>query len=42
MDRVMHDVMGEYRDRGKDDPGMSRVLDKLQRQTPRTLAFLEH
>ena len=42
MGRVMRDMMDEYRDRGRDDPGMIKVLDKLQRQVPRMFTFLEH
>ena len=42
MDRVMQDMMDEYRGRGKDDPDMIRVLDKLERQAPRMFAFLEY
>ena len=42
MDRVMQDMMDEYRHRGSNDPDMIRVLDKLQRQASRMFAFLEH
>ena len=42
MNRVMQDVMDEYRCRGRDDPDMIRVLDKLERQIPCMFAFLEH
>ena len=42
MDRVMQDVMDEYRGRGRDDPGMIRVPDKLERQMPCMFAFPEH
>ncbi len=42
MDRVMQDVLDEYRGRGRDDPDMIRVLDKLERQVPCMFAFLEH
>ena len=42
MNRVMQDVMDEYRDSGKDDPGMIKVLGKLQRQVSRMFTFLEH
>lgn len=42
MDLVMQDVVDEYRDGVKDDPGMIKVLDNLQWQAPRMFAFLEH
>ena len=42
MDRVMQDVLDEYRGRGSNDPDMIKVLDKLQRQAPRMFTFLEH
>ena len=42
MDRVMQDVMDEYRRKGSNDPDMIKVLDKLQRQAPRMFTFLEH
>ena len=42
MDLVVQDMPAEYRGRGKDDPGMIRVLGKVQRQAPRMFAFLEH
>lgn len=35
-------LIGRYHDRRRDDPGMFMALDKLQRQVPRVLAFLEH
>lgn len=42
MNRVMQDMMNKYRYRGKDDPDMIKVLDKLERQIPCMFAFLEH
>ncbi|MCE2498944.1 MAG: transposase, partial [Nitrosopumilaceae archaeon] len=42
MGRVMRDMMDEYRDRGRDDPDMIKVLGKLQRQVSRMFTFLEY
>ena len=42
MNHVMQDMIDEYRDRGRDDPDMLKVLGKLQRQLPCMFTFLEH
>lgn len=42
MSHIVQDMIDGYRDRWRDDPDMLRVLNKLQRQVPRALAFLKH
>ena len=42
MSHMVQDMIDGYRYRGRDDPDMLKVLDKLQRQVPRMFAFLEH
>ena len=42
MDRVVRDVLDEYRAGGRGGPGMIRVPDRLERRMPRMFALLEH
>ena len=42
MSHAVQDMIDRYRGRGRDDPDVIKVPDKLQRQAPRMFAFLEH